>query len=104
MTDYPASIRQHPVAQLIDWSCRTGERIKSTDLDEADVPASLRSRVLDAAGPIRAIYGSGAQQDARDAAAGFVDSLLPLYPRDHAPKKDPLPDDPRALAALIHRN
>lgn len=102
MTDYPSAIRHHPVAQLLIWAGQ-GNRVKTADMDEAEIPAGLRADLLAAIPEVQALWKSGAQQDARNKAAEVAAVLSARYPSTHGRAHDPLPDDPRALADLVQR-
>lgn len=91
---------RHPITQLLRWAA-LGNTVKATDLDEADVPTGRRADVLAAIPALHATYRTGDQKGAQDAADTAAARIIATLPPDHGPSRDPLPDDPRELAARI---
>lgn len=91
---------RHPITQLLRWAA-LGNAVKATDLDEADVPTGRRADVLAVVPDLHARHRTGDQKGAQDAADTAAARIIATLPADHAPRREPLPDDPRALAARI---
>jgi hypothetical protein len=91
---------RHGITELMRWAA-LGNRPTAADLDEADVPAGHRAAVLDAVPALHALHRCGDQQGAQNAADQAAARIIAALPAGHGPRREPLPDDPRALATRV---